>query len=629
MKWILSGALALIMGMDIAKADRRYDIISPDRTAKLCISEEQGKLYYELSDDGKRIVNRSEIGIVKDAKYSVIDATTTTNDTSWTPVYGQFRTIRDNHTQLSLDLRAGDQPLTLLARLFNNGAGLRFEICGDAGKPLDYVCQFALQPEGDTYAPRGESEPEGPNPILGKLPCGSVPVVIDRPDLTIALLDSDLYSAKAFESMKMEKKMNSPIIESHAKTKTLQGKTVTPWRVIIFGKTPGDLLCNSVALNLAAPCELEDTTWIKPGKSLWDWRIHDYHNGDFKYGIDTRSYLRMIDFASENTIDYLTIDDHWYGRDRKTKELRVRPEVDIEKVMAYGKDKGVGIILYYDRRGVKTDRKEFNENDKKVFDLYEQLGAAGIKYGFMGDNAVFTRGTVAEAAKRKMFINFHDRPCPMVGISRTLPSRITRENCHAQQDCRRAVSPRSFLKMAMINGLLGSLDQANGNFGIKSINAGERAKGPKKNNSYVSTVVSEVARTLVLYAGLITLPDAPEEYRKKSDLFDFLKQMPATWDETVVPNSKIGEFITTARRTGDTWFVGSVTNDKERELTITFDFLVEGKTYEATLFEDTPESHGVKNPEAYQISKRKISKGDIITARMAVGGGHAMIVRPR
>jgi len=182
--------------------------------------------------------------------------------------------------------------------------------------------------------------------------------------------------------------------------------------------------------------------------------------------------------------------------------------------------------------------------------------------------------------------------------------------------------------MAMVSTLSGPLDMSNGNFGIGSINAGERKKGPRKKNSYISTVVSEVARNLVIYTGLVTLPDAPEEYVKKADLFEFLKQMPATWDDTRVPHSEIGNFICVVRRSGDNWFVGSVNDQSARTLPIALDFLEPGKEYTATLFQDAADSHGVKNPEAYDIATKIVTAKDIVEAKMAVGGGHAMILRP-
>jgi len=246
----------------------------------------------------------------------------------------------------------------------------------------------------------------------------------------------------------------------------------------------------------------------------------------------------------------------------------------------------------------------------------------------MGNKADFTRNAINAAAENKLLLNFHDGPCPMTGVQRTMPNLVTREYCHAQQDGRRAFTPESFLKMAMVNALIGPLDQANGNFGIKSINAGERAKGPRKKDSYISTVTSEVARTLVVFSGVITLPDAPEEYMKKKDLFEFLKNMPATWDDTRVLNSKMGEYITVARRTGDAWYVGSVNDQTTRTLEVTLGFLEAGCSYEVTLYQDTSDSHGVDNPEAYEIKTTTVKSVDVIRAKMASGGGHAMILRP-
>lgn len=252
-----------------------------------------------------------------------------------------------------------------------------------------------------------------------------------------------------------------------------------------------------------------------------------------------------------------------------------------------------------------------------------------IKYGFMGDKADFTRDAIQGAADQQLMILFQDSPVPMSGLERTMPNLVSREYCHGQQDSRRAFTPTAFLEMAMINALTGPLDQANGNFGLKGINAGEREKGPRQRNSYISTVVSEVARVLVISSGLITLPDAPEEYSKKADLFEFIRQMPTTWDETRVLNSRMGEYITTARRTGDTWFVGSVNNEKmARELPVPLTFLDAGKTYQATLFQDAPQTDGIKNPEAYEVLTKPVKAGDTITARMALGGGDAMILRP-
>lgn len=613
----LKSSLAALLTCASVNAET-FSINSPDGTATLSVTAEQGKLFYELSDDGNVLIKKSALSVIKDAQYVVEKSQITSSDTTWKPVYGQFSPMRDNHSQLELTMKANNTPVTLLARLFDSGAGFRFVVKGKS--ELELSLNYELDSSVKLYYHIGESEPKGPATIASVKESVKPPMVIDQQEKGfMALLESDLYTATAFNSMVTYKAKGNASLTSVTAGKTVGDESPTPWRVILFGKTPGDLLESTASINLAAPCAIKDTSWIKTGKGLWDWRIHGYDNGDFKYDINTKSYLRMIDFAAANNIEFLTIDDHWYTT-AKNGKMKPSPQVDLPKVVAYAKSKNVAIKLYYDNKKGKF-------GDDKLFKYYASLGVNGMKYGFMGSKVEFTRNSIRAAAENKLVLNFHDGPVPMTGVQRTMPNLISREYCHAQQDGRKAFSPRSFLKMAMINALTGPLDQANGNFGIKSINAGERKKGPSKKNSYVSTVVSECARALVIFSGIVTLPDAPEEYAKKSDLFEFLKKMPITWDETVVPNSKMAEYITTARRTGDTWFVGSVT-DKKRDLDITCYFLKDGVAYEATLFEDTAESHGVKNPEVYQISKRPIKKGDVVTASMAYGGGHAMIIKP-
>ncbi|GAL81083.1 maltodextrin glucosidase [Algibacter lectus] len=143
-----------------------------------------------------------------------------------------------------------------------------------------------------------------------------------------------------------------------------------------------------------------------------------------------------------------------------------------------------------------------------------------------GNNVQFSRDAISQSAASELLIDFHDSPVPFTGVRRTFPNAITREYCHAQQDSRKAFTPETFIKMALVNAIQGPLDMNNGNFDITGINTGKRQKGPKKLNSYLSTVVSEVARTLVVFSGLVCIPDAPEAYEAKADLFEFIQKMP-------------------------------------------------------------------------------------------------------
>ncbi len=593
-------------------------VASPNGQVAVSFEVNDGRLFYSVDWQDRSIVEPSKVEILSNAKTSITGHAARESDSKWKPVYGQFSTIRDHHRELTLSLTCNDKSVELVCRVFDSGVGFRFILPAEsAGEKLTYFSECKLV-DGETYY-SGQRGTQFNDPAKVKRP--SVPLVTQRHDgLHVGFLESDLYSAAGFEIMRIGfAAANQTFTGTSSAVCSGEGQ-VTPWRVILIGETAGDLTINTVALNLAAPCKLSDTSWIKPGKGLWDWRIHGYDNGEFVYDINSRSYLRLIDFCADQGLEYLTVDDHWFTSARDGK-MTVSPDVDIAKVISYAQEKGVMIMLYYDRR-------KGNFGDKTLFEHYAKLGAAGMKYGFMGNKAAFTRESIDAAAKNHLLINFHDGPVPMAGVERTMPNLISREYCHGQQDSRSAFTPETFLKMAMVSSLVGPLDMSNGNFGINSINAGERLKGPKKKNSYISTVVSEVARNLVIYTGLVTLPDAPEEYLKKADLFDFLKQMPATWDDTRILNSKIGNYISVARRTGDEWFIGSVNDQNARQLDIKLDFLNPGQTYEATVFQDSADSHGVKNPEAYEIHTINVKQGDVLPAKMAVGGGHAIILRP-
>jgi alpha-glucosidase len=183
--------------------------------------------------------------------------------------------------------------------------------------------------------------------------------------------------------------------------------------------------------------------------------------------------------------------------------------------------------------------------------------------------------------------------------------------------------------MAFVNALSGPMDMTNGAYGLDGINRGERRAGPRRKESYNSTVVSETARVLVIFSGgLVILPDAPEEYEKKADLFEFIREMPATWDESRVLDSEVGRKIVTARRSGRQWFVGSVIDEQGGKLEIPLNFLAEGVKYTVTYYEDSPESHYIENRESYRIRRGKVTSTDTVKAVLAPGGGHCMWIRP-
>lgn len=610
------------------KSENTISIHSPDQKVAVHLNEKEGQITYAVCWQDKILIDASELSIFPGSAARITASQQKSENEKWKPTWGQFSEIQDNYNEIVLDIEYPEAKTKLYVRLYDEGIGFRYEIEGyEEGVQATLHCQYKLSPKHAIYSPGGEGEPLGPMPIealngLEEKPTLTIPIVVEKSDKPyLSFLESDLFSAPGFDVMKLHYDDTLQSLLASNEGKLRGSKTLTPWRVILINEKIGDLVTNTVPLNLAAPLQIGDPSWIKPGKTLWDWRVHGYTTADgFTYGINTESYKRFIDFAAEKGVEYFLIDDAWYTQ-VSSGHFELSDKLDLQEVIAYAAEKEVDLLLYYDRR-----HGEYG--DEELFPYYQSLGMKGIKYGFMGSKVPFTRQAIQQSAESHLLIDFHDGPVPVTGIERTFPNAVTREYCHAQQDARRAFTPESFIKMALINAIQGPLDMNNGNFDLTGINRGDREKGPKKTHSYISTVVSEAARTLIIYSGLVCIPDAPEAYRAKADLFEFIQKLPiGKWDESHVLNAKMGAYITTARRQGDNWFIGSVHDQQGGTLDIVLDFLDPGNEYQVTYYEDTAETHGKTNPEAYQIRTGTVKKGDIVKAKIAPGGGHCMWIR--
>ncbi|CAZ96581.1 glycoside hydrolase family 97 protein [Zobellia galactanivorans] len=630
-KWLIIGWIFFVASLSKAckVPSHTYILKSPDQSIELTLAHTDGILSYSIFQNGQQTLENSALSIFPNTKVKVTDTKITSFSNTWSPVWGQFSKIQDTYNELEVSLDYEGVPATLYIRAYDGGSAFRFmtDKYPIAKKPAFYM-EYGLSASDKIYMPAGESMPIGPIVLsdlerMDSIPYRwKVPLVIETDQSKyISLLESDLVSAPGFSVIDFEYDKKKGKLISNNEFTSEGSKLTTPWRLVLIEENIGDLLTNTIPQNVAAPLALEDTSWIKPGKTVWDWRVHGYTAADgFTYGIDTESYLRFIDFAAENGIEYFMIDDAWYT-DVSKGQIEMSDKLDLQKVMDYAKEKGVSVLLYYDRR-------QGDYGDAALFPYYQELGAKGIKYGFMGSNVSFTREAIKKSAESELLIDFHDSPVPFTGVTRTYPNAITREYCHAQQDSRRAFTPQAFIRMALINALQGPLDMNNGVFDITGVNTGEREKGPKAKNLN-TTVTAEAARTLIIFSGLVCIPDAPEAYTEKSDLFEFIKEMPiGQWDETKILHAKMDAYISTARRHNASWFIGSVYNEPGGELPIVLDFLEAGKAYDITYYEDTDATHFKTKPEAYQVRRGSVKKGDVINAKIAPGGGHCMWIRP-
>jgi len=654
----------IVLGINVSLAQAQKSIIvtSPDGQLTVTLELTEGAPTWDMTRAGKALINTSRLGVqVASAELETLETVAVEPSThhAWVDtVWGKFARYENHYRQMDWTLRetGGKQrTLRIVVRVYNQGTALRYEFPKDGqwGNQVvltDGITEFNFAGNGTGWAYNREHDPMGPQPLsqFAAAKGADLPLTVKcAADAYLAVLEAALFEQAPFR-LAPGANGKTEFRASFSKSTLAPGNS-TSWRVVLVGQQPGDLLVAPLLFCLNPPCKIDDTSWIKPGLAFWDWRAWGATTKDgFIYDLDMASWRRFIDFASRHNIRYLILDANWYGPEfeassnpRTSRDhLVIQPDmtkphiirkpapadwadpIDVPALIQYAKDRDVGIVLYF------NDVAKNNTPFEETLALYQKWGAAGIKYGFMkakGQQKVLdTREIVRLCAKYQLLCDFHDGPVPPSGDERTYPNYVTREFCHSQSDAMRVFSPTGFCEQVFVNMLAGPLDMCNGLFALDNP-ARDR---PRIFTNIESTVAAETARVMITFSGLSILPDCPEAYAEKADLFEFLSQLPGTWDETRILHSAIGEYITTARRSKDTWFIASATNEQARTLPIALDFLEPGRAYSATLYEDAPDAHFQTNREAYQVRKMQVTRDTTINARMAPGGGHSMILNP-
>jgi alpha-glucosidase len=311
------------------------------------------------------------------------------------------------------------------------------------------------------------------------------------------------------------------------------------------------------------------------------------------------------------------LDANWYGPEfsKESDPLKGGKAMDVQNIIKYGKQKGVGVWLYLNDVGGKKFPIE------KTLEQYGQWGASGVKYGFMAGNPeeknIRTRMITELCAKNKLLVNFHDLPVHPYGQMRTWPNAVTREYCKAQLDGKEIFYPKTFVTSVFVNTIAGPVDMNNGMFDLRQ---GRTTR--KDNNMEVpSTVVAEAARTLITFSGATIIPDIPEYYQKYPELLGFLSAQKMPWKESKTLAGEIGEYIVTMRQASDgVYLIGAATNEKERTLKIPMSFLPQG-IFKAEIIEDGDTAHYLTNRESYKVMQKNITRKDTFNVKLAPGGG--------
>jgi len=532
-------------------------------------------------------------------------------------------------------------------RAYNDGVAYRIETALPQPEVKIYneEAQFKFPGDYNVYYPKEDSffshnEREF-RPVamkkIGPTTIASLPAVVDIDGTKIAIAESDVEdypglwlrgnSDNTLQAifpqypLKDELKGDRDLRVTQAADyiAVTKGTRTFPWRIIAIAESDRNLITNQLVYLLARPSQLQDTSWIKPGKVAWDWwNANNIYGIDFKAGINTQTYKYYIDFASKYGIEYIILDEGWY---KLGNLLEVVPEINVEELVAYGRQKRVGIILW-------VVWKTLDDQMEPALNQFEKWGVKGIKVDFMqrDDQKLinFYYKICREAAKRHMLVDFHGaiRPATM---TRTWPNLISTEGVKGLEwnKWSEDVTPEHDLELPFTRMLLGPMDYTPG----AMINAAKGAFAHIFTRPMSQgTRCHQLAIYVVFESPLQMLADSPSNYLREPEIMQFLGPVPTTWDETKALDGKISDYVLVARRKGRDWYVGAMTDWTARELEVDFSFLPPGN-FQIEVYEDGPNAN--RYGSDYQRIQREVNRSTKLKIKLAEGGGWAARVHPR
>ena len=432
----------------------------------------------------------------------------------------------------------------------------------------------------------------------------------------------------------------------------LEGRKKLPWRVFIVSDDDRTFVESNLVTQLSESSKLEDTSWIKPGKVAWDWwNANNVYGVDFKAGINQETYKYYIDFASENNIEYILLDEGWTKS--TTQIYEANPDIQIKELIEYASSKNVGVFLW-------VLWKPLDKDMDGLLKLYSSWGAAGVKVDFMKRNdqyMVTSYEKIAEvAAKYKILVNFHGAFKPS-GIERRWPNVLTYEGVMGNEQNKWKVSnfpfsnniypvdPEHNLTIPFIRMAAGPMDYTPGamtnvnRFDYKwspadvsppGFNALGQPLSTEDNMHAINTRpmvtgtrAHQVAMYTVFESPLQMMCDSPSLYKKEQETVDFITQIPTVWDETIVLEAAVSDYIVVARRSGENWFLGAMTDWEPRDFDINLSFLNKNTNYSVQIFKDGINAD--RNAMDYKLDQKTMSSTTPLQIQMSSGGGFSAI----
>jgi len=535
--------------------------------------------------------------------------------------------------------------INLVVRVFNDGIGFRFEFPEQEWKSYTLTNeQTEFNIDGNPIVrslllPNYTTSHEGEYSVL---PLNNIKndTLMDVPTLFelengnfVAITEAALSNYAGMYLVRKNGKLVSSLSPLPGQTEVKVKASIphqTPWRVLMINDRIGALMESNILTNLNEPCKINDVSWIKPGKTTWPWwngNITPDTNWTPGNNFETNKYY--IDFCANNHLEYHSVVEYggheWYRSDGEnffpgpnTDVTKPVPGLNMQQICDYGKQKGVGIRVWVHWQALYPKLEA-------AFTQFEKWGISGLMVDFMDrddqEMVNMQEEILRRAAAHKLHIQFHGAYKP-TGMHRTWPNEFTREGAmnYEYDKWSDLMTPDHDINIPFTRMLAGSTDYHLG--GLRAVPK-SKFKIQYSRPLVMATRAHMLAMYVVLenYLGMVC--DYPDAYIGQPG-FDFIQQVPTTWDETKVMDAKVGEWICIARRKGEQWFIGSITNSTSREINLHLDFLTSGES-EATIYADATDTN--ENPNHLKISTIPVKQGDIIKLKLESGGGGAIVIR--
>lgn len=645
--------LLLIGNASLAAKEKKYVLSSPDGTLKMEISA-GNELAYQVMHGNDTILSHSNIGLVLENGTIVGKTPRITGerrrkikDNIESPFY-RFKEFVATGNELDLKLKGG---FGIIFRAYNEGVAYRFYTTQSSDIIIkEEQAEFNFKEDYTAYLPytTNDKKPMAMayqnvydiTPLSKAQPkLAFLPVTVDCSSVKLTLLESDLeaYPGMFVQSQQGKYGLKGVFAPYPAKTdfypwrkqeyvtettdfiSRSRGSRSYPWRVLAITEKDTDMPVNNLVYALASPNRIGDTSWIKTGKVAWDW-WNDWNlkGVPFKAGINMDTYKYYIDFASRNGLEFIVLDEGWY--DPKSGDmLTVIPELDLPELIAYGKSKGVEIVLW----------TVFNVLDSQLeaaCKKYADMGIKGFKVDFLDrddQTAVEMVYRIAEmTARYKLILDLHGIYKP-TGINRTYPHIINFESVFGMEEVKwtdiKNNMPLYDVTFPYIRMMVGPVDYTPGAM-RNATKADWRAM--YYTPASMGTRCHQLAAYIVHDSPFTMLCDAPTNYLNEQECVDFIASLPVEVDSTFIASGELGKYIVTVRKKDVNWYIGGMTNWDERDVQLDFSFLPEGMSYTAVLFKDGVNAN--KQAEDYRKETIRIDKDSRLTLHLASGGGFAM-----